>query len=334
MKAFEIREFGIENLTLVEREEPRPKTNEILVKFHAASLNYRDLLVVKGFYNPKMKLPRIPFSDGAGEIVAVGESVTRWKVGDRVTPGFMPEWTGGGYRAEYQKTALGGETDGVLREMGTFPETGVVKIPDNLSFEEAATLPCAAVTSWNALVHSGNLTAGETVLTQGTGGVSVFAVQFAKIHGARIIATSSSDEKLEKIKELGAAETINYKTSPDWDTAVFDLTERMGVDHIVEVGGAGTLAKSLKAVRPGGHIAVIGVLTGAGEINPMPILMKGARLHGIYVGSIEMFEAMNRAIVQNQIKPVIDRVFSFEETPDALRYMESAQHFGKIVVKF
>lgn len=334
MKAFEIQQFGIENLIVVEREAPVPSANEVLVKFQAFSLNYRDLLVVKGLYNPKMKLPRVPFSDGAGEIVAIGENVTRWQIGDRVTPGFMPEWTGGEYLAEYQKTALGADVDGVLREMGTFPENGVVKIADHLSYEEAATLPCAAVTAWNALVNSGNLKSGETVLTQGTGGVSVFAAQFAHSFGARILATSSSDEKLEKIRDLGASETINYKQIPDWDKEVFNLTDKTGVDHIVEVGGAGTLGKSLKAVRAGGHIAVIGVLTGAGEINPMPILMKGVRLHGIYVGSIEMFEAMNRVIVQNKIKPVIDRVFAFEETPAALQYLESAQHFGKIVVKF
>ncbi|MBC7798000.1 MAG: NAD(P)-dependent alcohol dehydrogenase [Pyrinomonadaceae bacterium] len=333
MNAIEIQQFGIENLTLVERDEPQPQANEVLIKFHAVSLNYRDLLVVKGLYNPKMKLPRVPFSDGAGEIVAVGESVTKWKVGDRVTPAFMPDWTGGEYKPEYQKIALGGDVDGCLREFGAFHENGVVRIPEHLSYEKAATLPCAAVTAWNALVNSGNLKAGDTVLTQGTGGVSVFAIQFAKAFGAEVYATSSSDEKLAKAKELGASKLINYKTTPDWDKEIFTLSDKKGVDHIVEVGGGGTLGKSLKAVRAGGHVAVIGILTN-GEINPMQILMKAVRLHGIYVGSVEMFEAMNRAITQNQIKPAIDRVFDFNETHDALKYMESAGHFGKIVIKF
>ena len=334
MKAFEIQQFGIENLTLVERDEPRAAANEVVVKFHAASLNYRDLLIVKGHYNPKMQLPRVPFSDGAGEVVAVGEAVTKWQIGDRVTPNFMTGWIAGEYKAEYQKTALGGDVDGVLREFGAFDENGLVRINDDLSFEEAATLPCAAVTAWNGLVVSGNVQAGETVLTQGTGGVSVFAAQFAKSFGARVIATSSADEKLEKIRALGADETINYKTTTDWDKAVFGLTDKIGVDHIVEVGGAGTLPKSLKAVRAGGHIAVIGILTGGGEVNPMPILMKAVRLQGIYVGSVEMFEAMNRKIEAEQIKPVIDRTFAFEDARKALKYMESGSHFGKIVVKF
>ena len=334
MKLFEVQQFGIENLTKVERDEPRLQADEVLVKFHAASLNYRDLMIVKGLYNPKMALPRVPLSDGAGEIAAVGETVTQWKIGDRVTPAFMPTWTGGVGKAQYQKEALGGDVDGCLREFGAFPASGVVKIPDSLSYEEAATLPCAAVTAWNALAISGNLTAGETVLTQGTGGVSVFAAQFAAAFGARVIATSSSDEKLEKIKDLGARDLINYKTTPDWDKEVFNLTDKTGVDHIVEVGGAGTLEKSLKAVKTGGHIAVIGILSGAGAINPMPILMKAVKMQGIYVGSVEMFEAMNRAIVQNNIKPQIDKIFGFDEAQLAFKYMESAQHFGKIVIKF
>ena len=334
MKAFEVQQFGIENLTKVERDEPQLRAGEVLVKFHAASLNYRDLMIVKGLYNPKMALPRVPLSDGAGEIAAVGETVTQWKIGDRVTPAFMPTWTGGVGKAQYQKEALGGDVDGCLREFGAFPASGVVKIPDILSYEEAATLPCAAVTAWNALAISGNLTAGETVLTQGTGGVSVFAAQFAAAFGARVIATSSSDEKLEKIRKLGARDLINYKTTPDWDKEVFNLTDKTGVDHIVEVGGAGTLEKSLKAVKAGGHIAVIGILSGAGAINPTPILMKAVKMQGIYVGSVEMFEAMNRAIVQNNIKPQIDKIFGFDEAQLAFKYMESAQHFGKIVIKF
>lgn len=335
MKAFEIQQFGIENLRQTERDEPNINFGQVLVRFRAASLNYRDLLIVKGLYNPKMSLPRVPLSDGAGEVVGVGDGVTKWKAGDRVCPNFMTAYFGGEYRAEFQKTALGGEIDGVLREFAIFDENALVRIPDALSFEEAACLPCAAVTAWNALVVSGNLKAGDTVLTQGTGGVSVFAAQFARAFGARVISTSSRDEKLARMRdEINVSETINYKQTPDWDKAVLDLTGKAGVDHVVEVGGAGTLAKSLKAVRAGGHIAVIGVLAGAGEINPMPILMKAVKMQGIYVGSIEMFAAMNRAIEANRIKPVIDKTFAFDEAPEALKYLESGAHFGKIVVKF
>lgn len=334
MKAFEIQQFGIENLALVERDEPQPRANQVTVKFHAASLNYRDLMMVKGAYNPRAKLPTVPFSDGAGEVVATGENVARWKIGDRVCPIFTQGWIEGAPDATKNRTTLGGDLDGVLREYGAFDEQSLVKIPDNLSYEEAATLPCAAVTAWNALAVSGNLQAGETVLTQGTGGVSIFAAQFARAFGAKVIATSSSDEKLERVKELCAAETINYKQTPEWDKEVLRLTEKTGVDHVVEVGGAGTLAKSINAAKIGGHIAVIGVLTGAGEVNPIPILMKSIRLQGIFVGSREMFEQMNRAIEINRIKPVIDRTFAFEDAPAALKFMESGAHSGKIVIKF
>lgn len=336
MKAFEIQQFGIENLALAERDEPQPEANQVLIKFHAASLNYRDLMMVKGFYNPRAKLPTIPFSDGAGEIVAVGENVTKWKTGDRVCPIFTQGWIEGEPSAGKNKTTLGGgDRDGVLREFGAFDEESVVKIPEHLSYEEAATLPCTGVTAWNALVVSGKLKAGETVLTLGTGGVSVYAVQIAKMFGARVFATSSSDEKIEKLKSLGANETINYKQTPDWDKEVLRITEKRGVDHVVEVGGAGTLAKSINSVRIGGHVAVIGALSGAGEgVNPIPILMRSIRLQGVFVGSRKMFEDLNRAVETNGIKPVIDRTFAFEETTDALRYMDSGAHFGKIVIKF
>lgn len=250
-------------------------------------------------------------------------------------PIFTQSWLEGPPSSQNNRTTLGGgDFDGVLREYGAFNEDGLVKIPDYLSYEEAATLPCAAVTAWHALVNSGNVKAGETVLTLGTGGVSVFAVQFAKLHGARVIATSSSDEKLAKARELGADETINYKQTPDWDKEVLRLTRNMGVDHVVEVGGLGTLTKSLNSVRVGGHIPLIGVLASAGEFDPRRILMKIVRLQGIFVGSRQMFEDMNRAIEANQIKPVIDKTFAFEEVREALRYMESGLHFGKIVVRY
>lgn len=334
MRAYELQQFGIDNLALVDRETPEPKPSEVLVQFHAASLNYRDLMIVKGMYNPRMKLPAVPFSDGAGEITAIGGAVTKWKVGDRVCPIFMQRWHDGGISAEKSKTALGGgaEWNGVLREFGTFHEESLVQIPESLSYEEASTLPCAAVTAWNALVVSGNLRAGDKVLTLGTGGVSVFAIQFAKMFGAEVISTSGSDEKLAKAREFGSDETINYNESENWDKVVMEITGKRGVDHVVEVGGSGTMVKSVNSVRSGGHIAVIGVLTSGGEFNPTSLLMKAVKMQGIYVGSRAMFEDMNNAIELNGIKPVIDKVFEFGEVREALKYMESGSHFGKIVM--
>ena len=335
MKAYEYRQFGLENLTLVERDEPRAGPYEVVVKLHAAALNYRDLMFAKGVYNPRARLPAVPVSDGAGVVTAVGEGVTRWKVGDRVCPIFTQGWLEGGPSAQKNRTALGaGDLDGVLRESAAFHENGLVRIPEHLSFQEAATLPCAAVTAWNALVDSGHLKAGDTVLTLGTGGVSVFALQLAKLHGARVIATSSSDEKLARMRELGADETVNYKQTPDWDKQVLRLTGGAGVDHVVEVGGAGTLAKSTNATRVGGHVSVIGVLAAGGEFNPVSILMKSLRLQGIFVGSRQMFEDLNRAISASRLKPVIDRTFPFGEAREALKYMESGAHFGKIVLEY
>jgi NADPH:quinone reductase-like Zn-dependent oxidoreductase len=335
MKVYEYQKFGLENLALVERDEPRAAAYEVVVKFRAASLNYRDLMFAKGLYNPNSRLPAVPCSDGAGEVVEVGDSVTRWKVGDRVCPIFTQGWLEGRRSSQKDRTALGaGDLDGVLREYGAFHENGLVRIPDHLSFEEAATLPCAAVTAWNALIDTGKLKAGETVLTLGTGGVSIFAVQFAKMHGARVIATSSSDEKLARVRKLGADETINYKKTPDWDKEVSRLTGGAGVDHVVEVGGAGTLAKSVNSARTEGIVYVIGVLASGGGLDHVRVLMKGIRLQGIMVGSRQMFEEMNRAIVANGLKPVIDRTFPFEEAREALKYMESGSHFGKIVLKF
>ena len=334
MKAYEIEQFGIDNLRIVERETPLPAAGEVLVKLHAASVNYRDVMVVSGTYNPRMKLPATPFSDGAGEVIEIGEGVTNWSIGDRVCSTVISGWIDGGASAETAKTAIGaGGSDGVLSEYRVFNENSLVSVPEHLSFEEAATLPCAAVTAWNALVVSGNIKPGETVLTLGTGGVSIFAIQFAKLFGATVIATSSSDEKLEKVKVLGADHVINYRTSEDWDKAVLELTDGRGVDHVVEVGGTGTLAKSVKAVRVGGHIALIGALNMAGEFNPIPVFMKAIRMQGIFVGSRQMFEDMNEKISAAKLHPVIDRTFAFDEVKEALRYMESGSHFGKIVVR-
>lgn len=336
MKAFEIQEFGIDNLKEVELEKPEPEPTEVLVKFHAASLNFRDVMVIKGQYNPRMKMPAIPLSDGAGEVTAVGDSVSKWKVGDRVMPIMVQHWFDGQSSDETRKTAIGAGAawNGVAREYAAFDQEGLVSIPEHLSYEEAATLPCTGVTAWNALHVSGNVKSGETVLTQGTGGLSIFAVQFAKMLGAKVIATSSSDEKLEKLTELGADETINYRTREDWDKAVLEITDKRGVDHVVEVGGAGTLSKSINAVRVGGHIAMIGALDSEGTFNHVPIFMKSIRLQGIFVGSKAMFEEMNAAITKNNFKPVIDRTFAFDELKEALLYMESGAHFGKIVIQF
>ena len=334
MKAFEIKQAsGIDSLILAERPDPKPGYGQVLVKIKAASLNYRDLLVVKGAYSRNLPPGLVPCSDGAGEVVETGDGVTHIKPGDRVAGIYMQTWISGELDESKAKSALGGAIDGVLAEYALFHEDGLVRVPEHLSYEGAATLPCAAVTAWNGLITSGGLKPGDTVLVLGTGGVSIFALQFAKISGARVIATSSSDEKLERVKQLGASDGINYKSTPDWDKRILEITGRRGVDHVVEVGGAGTLPKSLRAVRMGGHISLIGVLTGAGEANPLPAVMKNIRIQGIYVGSREMFEAMNSAITLNQLHPVIDRVFSFEESKEAFRYMESGAHFGKVVIR-
>ncbi len=336
MKAFEIQEFGIDNLAKVELEPPSPGLNDVLVEFHAASLNYRDVMIVSGTYNPRMKLPAIPISDGAGEVAAVGDAVTKWKVGTRVMPIMVQRWYDGESSEEKRRTALGAgsQWNGILREFAVFDEESVVAIPEHLSYEEAATLPCAALTAWNALAVSGKLKPGEAVLTQGSGGVAVLALQFAKIFGARVLAISSSEEKIAKLKSLGADETINYRENENWDKAILELTGKRGVDHVIEIGGAGTLARSINAVRVGGHIALIGALDAEGVFNHVPIFMKAIRLQGIFVGSKVMFEEMLRAITYHKLEPVIDRVFGFEEAREALKYMASGRHFGKIVIRY
>jgi NADPH:quinone reductase-like Zn-dependent oxidoreductase len=313
---------------------PTPGPGEVLVRLAAVSLNFRDLLMTKGMYNPKLKLPIIPVSDGAGEVVATGAGVTRFKPGEKVIAAFMPDWVDGPADEAKGKSALGGGGVGLLAELAVLPEHGLVAVPPHLTMEEAATLPCAAVTAWNGLFEHVRVKPGDTVLVQGTGGVSIFALQFARLAGATVIVTSSSDKKLARAAELGASEGINYKTTPDWDKKVRALTGGDGVDTIIEVGGAGTLAQSIRAIKSGGYICLIGVLSGVGgEVNPMPILMKSIRVQGIFVGSRTMFESMNRAITASQLRPVIDRVFDFDHAPQALEYLESAAHFGKIVIK-
>jgi NADPH:quinone reductase-like Zn-dependent oxidoreductase len=335
LKAFEIQEFGIEKLALVDRAKPVPGPGQALVRMTAASLNYRDYMMVMGVYNPRLKRPIIPLSDGAGVVEEVGDGVTRVKKGDRVAACFFQKWIEGPPTREKANTALGGAIDGVAREYAVFSEDGLVHAPVSLTDEEVAALPCAAVTAWHALFGHAGTVPGDTVLLQGTGGVSLFALQFAKLSGLRTIITSSSDQKLVRAKKLGADETINYKTTPNWDEAARQLSGGEGVDHVIEVGGGDTLARSMKALRTHGAISVIGVLSGAGAaITPVSMLVSSARIQGIYVGSRNMFEQMNRAIRFHDVKPVVDQTFEWTYLKEALRHMESQQHFGKICLKF
>jgi NADPH:quinone reductase-like Zn-dependent oxidoreductase len=334
MKVWQIQSFGIEQLVLQQLPQPHPGRGEVLVKVHAVSLNYRDLLMVRGYYNPKLPLPRIPCSDGAGEVVEVGDDVKAVKVGQRVAGIFMQNWLDGPPTAERSRGALGGDIDGMLAEYVVLPQSGVVGIPEHLSFAEAATLPCAAVTAWNALTNAAQIAPGDVVLTQGTGGVSVFALQFAKMIGAIVIGTSSSDEKLERAKTLGMKAGLNYRQTPEWAKWVLQETNNRGADLVVEVGGAGTISQSLQAVRTGGTVAQIGVLSQSDQALPIaPLLHRQIRLHGVYVGSRAHFEAMNRAIEANQLRPVVDKIFAFAEAREALLTMEKASHFGKIVIQ-
>jgi len=335
MKQFEIHEFGLENLALVETDTPHPGYGQVLVRMRAASLNYRDYMVAKGVYNPKMKRPMIPLSDGAGVVEEVGEGVTHFKKGDRVAACFFQGWTDGPPSSSKVSAALGGGVPGVLREAVVFPEDGLVPAPSTLSDEETATLPCAALTAWHALFEDKPPVSGEAVLIQGTGGVSIFALQFAVSAGLRTIVTSGSDEKLARAKQLGATDTINYKTTPNWEEIARKLTHGEGVDRVIEVGGSGTLPRSLRAVRMAGTVSVIGVLSGGeATLSPLPLLMNSVRLQGIYVGSRAMFLRMNRAIELNRIKPVIDKIFEWTEIKEALEYLGTGQHFGKVCLRW
>ena len=340
MHAYPIAQFGIDHLQPVELPQPEPTPGAVLIKVHAVSLNYRDLMMVKGLYNPKMSLPRIPCSDGAGEVVAVGQGVTRVRAGDRVCGIFMQRWLDGPLTADKSKQALGGDVDGMLTEYALLHQDGVIRFPEHLSYEEAATLPCAGVTAWNALHHAGEPPSpaqpGDTVLIQGTGGVSIFALQFAKLLGLKVIGTSSSDEKLARASALGLDEGRNYKQHPDWFKWAAEITGGSGPHRIIEVGGADTFAQSLRAIRVAGLIAQIGVLSGGATSDPLaltPILHKQIRIQGIYVGSSSMFEQMNASLAEAALHPVIDRVFAPDQVREAFHHMESAAHFGKIVIR-
>ena len=335
MNVYRLDPIGtLDGLKLGDEEDRHPGPREVAIRIRATSLNYRDLKVATGAYEPGTIKPRvIPLSDGAGEVVEAGAGVTRVKIGDRVAAIFLQRWLAGRVDPAYASSALGGPSDGVLAERVVLSEEGVVPIPGHLSFEEAATLPCAAVTAWHALFARGNLTAGESVLTLGTGGVSLFAAQFARMAGARVIVTSGSSEKIARLKAMGVTDIVNYRATPDWERAVMDLTGGQGADHVLELGGAGTFRQSLLALRVGGRLYAIGNLAGAAQINPQMILAKRANVHGIQVGSREMFEAMNRAISQAQLKPIVDRQFEFRDARAAYDYLASRAHFGKIVIR-
>jgi len=331
MRAIELQNRnGIDNLVLAERPMPAPGPGQVLVRMTAASLNYRDYATVTLGQVP---LPLVPCSDGCGRVEAIGAGVRRVRVGDRVAPLFFQGWLSGAPTPELLGTALGGPIDGTLQEYMVLSEQGVARVPEHLTDREVATLPCAGLTAWRALVVEGDLKAGDTVLVQGTGGVSIFALQFAKAHGAEVIVTSSSDAKLERAKRLGADHLINYATNPAWSKPVHELTGGRGVDHVIEVGGANTLAESLRSVRLGGHISLIGVLSGYVQELSIPEMFRtNARIQGVTVGNRDHFEDMCRAIAVNRIHPVVDRGFALAEARDAFRLMEAGGHFGKIVV--
>lgn len=326
---------GSNALALTDLPSPEPGETEVKVSMRGWSVNFRDGAVAKGLYlGGTVRRDTIPLSDGAGEVIAIGARVTRFKVGDRVAGTFFQNWIGGRFSATVAGSDLGGLIDGVLAEEVVLPEQGLVRIPDHLSYAEAACFPCAGVTVWNALFEVGQIGPGKTVLLLGTGGVSIFALQFAKMAGARVIITSSSDEKLARARSLGADETINYSDQPAWDEVVLDLSDRRGVDLVLEVGGPATLQRSLASVASGGTVALIGAVGGrtGSSIEPMPLIRRSIRAEGVFVGSRLMYEAMNRAVETRQLIPVIDRIFAFEEAPEAYAHQASGQHFGKVAI--
>ena len=320
------------HLELRTAPDPQPGAGAVLVRVRACSLNYRDLLMLRN----ERRIPvggLVPLSDGAGEVVAVGAGVTTRKAGERVVAGFFRRWSHGRFSKMATDSAQGGVADGMLSELVVLPADALTTIPDHLSFAEASTLPCAALTAWNALVTRGNLRAGDTVLVLGSGGVSVFAMQIALAFGATVIATTSSANKVARLEGLGARHVIDARARPDWDTAVFELTNKRGVDHIVEVGGVGSLERSIKAVAHAGHIALIGVLAGAQPPTNLFVLAhKNVTVSGIYVGSIEHFQVMNRFVAAHKIHPVIDRVFPFDKAANAYDHLVGGSHIGKVVI--
>jgi NADPH:quinone reductase-like Zn-dependent oxidoreductase len=332
VKAYKYRAGGsMDDLQLVEIDTPRPGRGQVLVRMRAASLNFRDLLVVSGRYPRAHQATIVPLSDGAGEIAELGDGVTELTVGDRVLPIFFQSWLRGEMTSGDATSALGGSVDGVAAQYCVFDAERVVRFAPHLSFIEASTLPCAGLTAWNGLNGPVPVSAADTVLTLGTGGVSIFALQLARASGARVIITSSSDAKLDRARELGASSVINYRTEPEWDAKVRAVTAGRGVDHVIETGGGGTMERSISSARRGGWIHVIG-LVAPGKIDTVQILLSGVTLRGTEVGSRDMLKALNRAVEQTRIHPVVDRVFEFSELPAALRQLEAGEHFGKIAV--
>jgi len=335
MRLYELSGNGLEALRLVERPSPRPGPGEVLVRMRAATLNYRDLMIATGRYGRgPLKRPLVPLSDGAGVVTAVGPGVRGLSAGDRVAGSFFQRWVDGPYHPEKGQSALGGAMDGVLAEEVLLHEGGAVKVPQAMSFEEAAAFPCAAVTAWVGLVVNGGLRAGETVLALGTGGVSIFALQIGKLFGARVVLTSSRDDKLARGRAIGADETLNYRTTPDWGERAHALTGGRGVDHVLEVGGAKTLPQSLAALREGGHLSLVGLLSGA-RADPDAAAKngRGIRVDSIYVGSAHHLEEVLGAFTRAKVRPVVDRVFPFEEVPLAYRCLERGEHVGKIAIR-
>ena len=336
MRVFQIQDdWGMDHLQLATRPDPKPAPGQVLLRMKAASLNFRDLLVPsRGYGSFTGNLPLIPLSDGVGEVVEVGAGVTRVKVGDRACPCFHQGWIAGSPDLERLTRTLGGPVDGTMADLMCLPETGIVRAPAHLTDEEAATLPCAALTAWSALVTYDSLGPGSRVLVQGTGGVALFAIQFAKLFGAHVTVISSSDAKLARAKTLGADVGVNYTTTPEWSKAGREITGGRGFDHIVELGGEKTLPQSLRAIRPGGTLSMIGVLSGSSLAAPLGLVVtRQVRLQGVTVGHRDSFEAMVRALDQHKLKPVIDRVFEFAELKDAMAYLKSGAHYGKICIR-
>lgn len=329
-----VGDWGLEHVERGERAEPEVRRGELVLKMRASSLNYRDLVVLDRGYGARTgTLPLVPLSDGVGEVVAAGDDVDRVKVGDRVCPTFFRGWIGGEPDASRLANSLGGPLDGTMCEYMRVPQEAVVRVPSALDDEQAASLPCAALTAWSALAGVGTTRPGEHVLVQGSGGVSLFALQFALLFGARVTVISSSDEKIERMRAMGAHAAVNYRRTPEWAKAAHDTTDGLGFDHIVEVGGERTLPQSLHCIRAGGTISMIGVLSGAGIAGSIGhVVTRAVRLQGITVGHRDAFEAMCRAIEQHRVEPVVDRVFAFDELVDAYRYLRSAQHFGKVCI--
>lgn len=327
--AWSLPQFGLENLQLTSVSRPLPGPREVCVELKAAALNYRDHLMIEGLYNPRQPLPLVPCSDGAGEVVETGADVTRWRIGDRVCPLFAPQWISGPPTPERIRGTLGGPLPGTCQRYGIYSEESLVAPPPQYSWREAATLPCAAVTAWNGLK---GLLPGSTVVVQGTGGVSVFALQLALASGMEVCVTSSSDDKLERMRELGAHHGINYREQPEWGKAVRQWRPE-GVDCVIEVGGAGTLEQSLRSLRPGGRISMIGILAGArSPVNVLPILMQQLTVQGVLVGNRDDFETMNRFLSQQSLRPLVDSTFPYRDAPEAFDRLRSGQHLGKVVL--